>query len=973
MRVPPRASTTGGELASGASTGRDPGRPSGWLRSHLSGRASRGHERAASGRWSYSRAVSTDAPTLTGRGGDCEQLDRMLHRVRAGESSVLVIRGAAGIGKTALVDHCARGASGCRVVHVAGVESELELPFAALQQLCGPMLSSLPALPEPQQRALQIAFGLTTGSPPDRFVVGLAVLSLFAEVAAHQPLVCLIDDAQWLDEASSQVLGFVGRRLLAEAVLLLFAVREAGGARRFPDLPGLTIEGLADADARELLAATVAGPLDHQVRDRIVAETGGNPLALLELPRGMTRAELAGGFGVPTAGTVSGHVEERYRARINALPNPTRRLILLAAADPTGDATLLWRAARMLEVGPEAAETDDGAQLLEIGSRVRFRHPLVRSAAYTAASQDDRRRAHLALAAATDRDVDPDRRAWHLAVAATGPDEVIAAELERTASRAQARAGLPAAATFLQHSAALTPEPSRRAERALAAAYANAQAGAYEDALGLLAHVEADAVDDLQLARAEQLRGQIHWAARPGAEAPVALLNAAKRLEPLSVALARETYLHAWTAATIAGPLAEPGGHLVDVSRAARAAGAADPVRPCDLLLDGLIALVLDGREGAASDLRRAVDAFVSGAVAVDDWLQWGLLVQTASIALWDVESYLVLSSRQIEVARESGALSPLSIALGGRGAVLTWCGDFAAASALADERDAVNAVTGSQLATSHDMFLAGYRGRPAEALLLVSRTIADVVGRGEGWPVQMANWSTAVLYNGLGQYEDALAAAEAACEETYLVVGTQVALPELIEAAARAGKSALAEEAMGRLSAMTAIEGADWAAGVEARCRAVVSQRAEAEHWYREAIDRLRRTPLRPDLARAQLLYGEWLRRENRRVDARQQLRIAHDTFVEMGADGFAERARRELVATGETVRRRTPDRANVLTPQEAHVARLACDGRRNSDIGAELFLSARTVEWHLRKVFTKLGISSRRELKDALPPAHR
>jgi DNA-binding CsgD family transcriptional regulator len=913
--------------------------------------------------------VATRAPVLRGRTGECAQLDRALDAVRGGASAVLVIRGEAGIGKSALLGYCAGQAVNCRVAQISGVESELELTFAALHQLCAPMLHALPLLPEPQERALQVAFGLASGTVSDRFVVGLAVLGLLAEVATKEPLVCLIDDAQWLDEGSSQVLGFVGRRLLAESVLLVFAARETRDARLFPDLPDMTIEGLGDADARDLLAATVAGPLDQQVRDRIVAETGGNPLALLELPKGMTRAELAGGFGVPASRTVPGHVEERYRRRIEALPESSRRLMLLAAADPTGDATLVWRAAGMLDIGREAADAADGAQLLEVGPRVRFRHPLVRSAVYTAASPEARRATHRALADATDREIDPDRRAWHLAVAATGHDEDTAAELERTAIRAQTRAGLPTAATFLQRSAALTAEPTRRAERALAAAYAYVQAGAYDAALGLLAHVEADAVDDLQLARAEQLRGQIHWAASPGREAPVALLHAARRLEPLNNALARETYLYAWVASTLAGPLAQPGGHLVEVSRAARSTGAAAAGRPCDLLLDGLIALVLDGRERADADLRRAVDAFVDGAASVDEILQWGLLAQTASIALWDIESYLVLSSRQVELARESGALSPLSIALGGRGAALTWCGDFAAAAGIAEERDAVNAVTGAQSATSHDMFLAGYRGRPSEVLPLVSTTVAGAVARGEGWPVQIANWSTAVLYNGLGQYEHALAAAESACEETYLAVGTQVALPELIEAATRTGKSALAEEAMENLSTMTAIEGADWAAGLDARCRALVSQRADAEDWYREAIDRLHRTPLRPDLARAQLLYGEWLRRENRRVDARQQLRSAFDLFAEMGAQAFAERARRELVATGEKVRKREPGTRNDLTPQEAHIARLARDGRTNLEIGSELFLSARTVEWHLRKMFVKLGISSRRELKDVLP----
>jgi DNA-binding CsgD family transcriptional regulator len=897
----------------------------------------------------------------------------MLQSVRAGESSVLVIRGEAGIGKTALLDYCAREASSCRIIQISGMESELELPFAALQQFCGPMMSNLPTLPEPQQLALQVGFGLTAGRAPDRFIVGLAVLSLLADAAAEKPVVALIDDAQWLDEASFQVLGFVGRRLLAEAVLLVFAVRETGNEPPFPDLPSLTVEGLPDSEARALLATTVAGPLDQLVRDRIVAETRGNPLGLLELPKGMTRAELAGGFGVPTATTVPGHIEERYRQRIAALPESTRRLILLAAADPTGDATLLWRAAQTLNVGFEAAAAAAGAQLLEVGSRVHFRHPLVRSAAYTAASPADRRASHLALAQATNHEIDPDRRAWHLALAAVGHDDDMATELERMASRAQARAGLPAAATFLQCSAALTSEPARRADRELAAAYANMQAGAYDVAFTLLAQVDADAVNDMQHARAEQLKGRIEWAVKPGREAPVLLLQAAQHLEPLSVPLARETYLQAWIAALMAGPLGQRGGQLADVSRAAQTTRAADPIRPCDLLLDGLAAMTLDGRARARPILRRAVHAFATGAVSAVDWLEWGVLAKIASIALWDFDSYLVLSNQHVEVARESGALSPLSIALSGRGAVLTWCGDFAAATALADEREAVNAVTGTQSATAHNMFLAGYRGRPAEALSLLSTTAADAVARGEGWVVHLANWASGVLYNGLAQYEDALAAAESACDEAYMAVGPQVALPELIEAATRTGNSALAERAMARLTSMTAVQDTDWAAGLDARCRALVSDRTEAEHWYLTAIDRFRRTQLRPDLARAQLLYGEWLRSENRRLDARRELRVAHNAFTEMGAEGFAERARRELVATGERVRKRAPDGPNDLTPQEARIARLARDGLKNTEIGAELFLSDRTVEWHLRKVFAKLGISSRRELKDALPPAQR
>ena len=422
------------------------------------------------------------------------------------------------MGKTALMQYCARQASGCRVARIAGIESELELPLAALHQLCAPMIGDVTALPEPQERALRVAFGLATGSAPDRFVLGLAVLSLLAEIAAKRPLVCLVDDAQWLDEASAQVLGFVGRRLLAEAVLLLFAVREPTEEILLPGLPTLTLEGLTDADARALLTAAIPGHLDEHVRDRIVAETGGNPLALLELPRVMSAAELAGGFAVPTDTTLAGHIEDHYVRRLRALPEPTRRLMLLAAAEPTGDAALLWRAARTLGLPRDAAAAAASEQLLEIGTRVRFRHPLVRSAAYAAATTEHRSAAHLALAAATDAQIDPERRAWHLAAAATGPDEVVASELERLAVKVQARAGLAAAAAFLQRAAELTADGGLRADRALAAAQAHLHAGAFEAARRLLPEALANAVSDLQRARVEQLNGQVEAAARPGRE-----------------------------------------------------------------------------------------------------------------------------------------------------------------------------------------------------------------------------------------------------------------------------------------------------------------------------------------------------------------------------------------------------------------------------------------------------------------------
>ena len=888
---------------------------------------------------------------------------------------MLVIRGEAGIGKTALMRYCARQASGCRLVQVDGVESEMELPLAALHQLCTPMLSCLATLPEPQQRALRVAFGLAAEPAPDLFIVGLAVLSLLAENAATRPLVCLVDDAQWLDEASSQVLGFVGRRLLAEPVGLLFAVREAAGERLFPGLPALTLEGLTDEDARALLTAAVPGHLDKRIRARIVAETGGNPLGLLELARGMSEAELAGGFADPPEASLPGHLQGRLRDHylrwVQVLPGPAQQLMLLAAADPTGDATLLWRAAQTLGLGPDAAAAADAEQLLNIGSRVRFRHPLVRSAAYAAGSPEDRRAAHLTLAAATDAQIDPERRVWHLAAGATGPDEDIAAALEQAAAKIQARAGLAASAAFLQRSVTLTAEPRRRAERALAAALAQLHAGAFDIALGLLAQAEAHAVDDLQCARVEQLRGQVEWASVSGREAPVLLLQAARRLESLDAGLARETYLFAWVASHLAGPLAGPGGLLLEVSRAAQAAPPpAGAPRPCDLLLDGLTTMIVQGRAAAEPAIRRAVSAFLGDQVSGEEWLQWGILAQMAAMAAWDFDSWVALSTRHVELARALGALAPLSIALNGRGSVATQCGDFEAATSLAAEKDVVNEVTGIRLAATCDLLLAGYWGRPAEAVPLFTATTEDSTARGEGLAVQMADWSAAVLHNGLGRYAEALAVAEPATEETYSPLSTQLVLPELIEAAVRTGRADLAREALDRLSAMTTIEGSDWAQGLQARSRALVSEGQEAEQCYAEAVERLGRTPLRPELARAHLLYGEWLRREKRRLDARHQLHAAYHLFAAIGADAFAERARRELLATGEKVRKREVDTYNQLTPQEEHIIRLARDGCTNPEIAAELFISTRTVEWHLRKVFAKLGITSRRDLHNAWPP---
>jgi DNA-binding CsgD family transcriptional regulator len=909
-------------------------------------------------------------PSFRGRAPERAALDRLLDGVRDGQSATLVLRGEAGIGKTALLQYCARQAFGCRVARISGVESELELPFAAVHQLCRPLLDGMDVLPPPQRQALEIAFGLASGSPPDRFVVGLAVLGLLAESAATRPLVCLVDDAQWLDEPSRQLLGFVGRRLLAEAVLLLFALREAGDEQLMAGLPSLALDGLGWEDAQALLVAAVPGQLDERVRDRIVAETGGNPLRLLELSRAVSPAELAGGFGGPRRNGSFPRLEEHYTRRIRALPEPTRRLVLLAAADPTGDATLLWQAARAAGVPRTAAAAAESEQLLEIGSHVRFRHPLVRSAAYAAARPEDRRAAHSALAAAIDGEVDPERHVWHLASAATGPDEGVAARLEEAAAAAQARAGLAAAAAFLQRSVELTAAPQQRAERALAAARAHLDAGSFDTAGGLLAEARAVATSDVQRARIERLRGLAQYASNPGAEAPLVLVEAARALEPLDVRLARETYLDAWNASFVAGPLAPRGGLLPEVSRAARAAPPAPDGAPVwDLFLDALATVVTDGRPAAAPALRRAVDAFLAEEMSDDDLVQWGSTATSAAAMLWDCRSWQALLVRHVERARRLGALAALSIALNGRGFYAALCGDLDATAALVAEYNAVIEAAGMGWYSVGALLQAAYEGRP-ERLKLMGDVAAGCIEHGAGHGAQFATWTTAILCNGLGRYAEAMEAAARAAYEMEIPNGTGWALPELVEAAVRSHQPDVARAAARDLARHT-LPDSDWAMGLEARCRALVAEGAEADHRYAEAVTRLARTPLRTELARAHLLYGEWLRREGRRVDAREHLASAHDLFVAMGAEAFAERTRRELVATGERVRKRsfTAETRDELTPQEEHVARLARDGRSNAEISAELFLSVRTVEWHLRKVFQKLGVSSRRDLREALP----
>jgi DNA-binding CsgD family transcriptional regulator len=902
-------------------------------------------------------------PRLLGREREREVLGRLTEGARAGQGGVLVLHGEPGVGKTALLEYAVEEVQAFRVVRAAGVEREMELPYAALQQLCAPILDLTERLPDPQRDALNVAFGLRAGPAPDPFLVGLAVLGLLSEAAEERPLLCLVDDAHWLDDASARALAFLARRLLADRIVLLFAARERGAA--LAGFPEIHVRPLGQRDARVLLESVLPARVDERVLERIILETGGNPLALLELPRGMTPAQLAGGFGLPAAVPLSAQIEEHFARRLATLPVDARRWLLLAAADPTGDLALVSRAAGRLGIQESAARTLTWDGVLDLSGGVAFRHPLARSAVYGSASADERNEAHRALADATDPQTDPDRRAWHRAQATSTPEEAIAEELERSASRAQARGGSAAAAAFLERASVLSVDSVRRASRALAAAQAKQQAGAFDDALRLASNAEAGPPDVSRHAEVDLLRARIAFAADRGNEAAGQLLTAATAFEPLDPRRAREIYLDALSAALFAGRLAGRCG-AQEVAAAVRSLPEPVPPAATDLLLDGLARMITEGPRTGTPAVRAALRAFGSGDIGAVEGQRWrGWLAGRAAGFIWDYETWDSLTMRQIRAAREAGALAELPFALSTRVGVCLFGGDVAAAASLNDESTALAEATDGRIVPPYGLLtVAAFRGREDELDRSLATATEDFLRRGEGMGLTVSLWATALLCNGLARYEDALAAAERATEDPHELWFSNFALVELIEAASRSGRRERAAEAFDILAASTGASGSPWALGVEARCRALLAQGDEAEKLYREAIDRLEPTRLLVDLARAQLLYGEWLRRERRRVDARHELRAAHDFFSDRGMSAFAERARVELQATGEHARHRTVDTVDELTPQEAQISRLVAQGRTNREIAEQLFISPSTVEYHLRKVFRKLDLRSRTQL---------
>jgi DNA-binding CsgD family transcriptional regulator len=905
------------------------------------------------------------AVQLLGRQREREVLDRVLEAAREGHGGVLALYGEPGVGKTALLGYAAEAGADFTVVRAVGVEGEMELAFAAVQQLCSPSLHLMDHLPEPQRVALEVALGLSSGPPPNTFLVGLAVLNLVSESADEQPLLCLVDDAQWLDRASARVLAFVARRLLAERIAMVFAAREAIDALR--GVAELRVEPLNRRDARALLDSVLPARLDERVLERIVAETHGNPLALLELPRGLTPAQLAGGFGLPGALPLSVRIEESFTRRLVLLPQDSRRLLLVAAADATGDAALLWRAARRLGIPETAAAAVESGGLLLLDGSVVFRHPLVRSAVYGAAEPAERRAVHRALAKETDPEVDPDRRAWHLAQSASAPDEEVALELERSAERAQARGGFAAAAAFLERAAELTPEPDQRAQRTLIAAQTKFSAGALDDALSLLESPEVAALNELGQARADLLSGQIASEQWRAGEAGRLFMSAASRLESLDPELARETYLEA-LAGAMANDIDVVGGAEAVAAAARLAPPGTVPPRMVDVLLDAYAIRLTEGYAAAAPAFARALEHLLALDLASEDGLRWLSLSgarndHIVALELWDDEAITLLEARQLQVARDTGAFGHLQFALGfvARNQILA--GELTEAAHLLDEAAGIAEATGNAPFVNAPMVLAAWRGDEADASGLIEASSEESARR--RWTSN--NYAKAVLCNGLGKHDAALEAAWEAMQPDPIGYGTQL-VPELAEAAARTDDRTRLEFARDWLAERTAAVSSGWLNGIEARVRALLSEGGAADALYRDSITYLSGTRMRIEVARSQLLYGEWLRRERRRVDAREHLRSALEAFTGMGVEAFARRAERELAATGERARKRAIGTRDQLTPQELQIARLVADGDTNREIAAQLFISPSTVEYHLRKVFRKLGVKSRTQLANRL-----
>jgi DNA-binding CsgD family transcriptional regulator len=745
---------------------------------------------------------------------------------------------------------------------------------------------------------------------------------------------------------------------------MLFAVNGLAAAKtRFDDLPLLTLRPLPEAAARRLLSRAAGPTLDAHVRERLITQSNGVPQALLEFLAALTPAQVSGTAALPLELPISSRLEEMLLQRMRTLPDAAQRLLLLVAAERSGEQGLLWRAAETLEIAPDALEAAE--TFLRSGTQITFRESLMRAAVYASATEAARRQAHLALAAAMDPVTEWDRAAWHNAAATGLPDEAVAAKLEASAIVAQERGGYTDAGAYLEFAARMTPDAAERARRNLEAAEAQLAAGDLEKASALLAQTTAEGLGDEQAVRARRIRATLAVARGENGHTSGLLIEVGHALEPFDPAQARATYLEALSLALFSGRLGPRDG-LLAAARAARAAPQPPEAEAtaADHLLAGLGLLFTEGHGAAAPTLRKAID----------DIRDHGSLATTgpafqAAFELWDDDALTALARRRVELARTTGALTALPNALSQLGTCELLVGRFDRAEAYFDEADEIARATGNLGLLGRSeigvLALAVARGEEMRARGLAQKCSTDGTARGLGTFIGFAQYSLAQLELGRGSYRAAMTSAQAACLDDLLVTRT---LPELVEAAARAGDQATAAAAAEKLAESTLASESEWGLGVLARSRALVARDPEAEELYREAIDHLQRCRAVVHLARTKLVYGEWLRRTRRRRDAREQLRAAHELLDSIGAEGFAQRAATELVATGERIRRRTPETLAALTPHEWRIAALVTRGATNAEVAAQLYISPRTVEYHLSKVFRKVGVSSRTELAHEL-----
>jgi DNA-binding CsgD family transcriptional regulator len=905
---------------------------------------------------------------LLDRQAERAAVDEVLRSVRNGFSATLVIRGSAGVGKTALLGWATQTAPDMRTCSVTGIEAEVELAFAALHQLLVPVLPGMEELPDPQRHALQVAFGKEAGPAPDRFLVGLAALTLLARAAEERPALCLIDDAQWLDAESARVLAFVARRLYADQVGMLIAVAEPAAADAFEQLPEVSVGGLPPEEAGQLLRSVARAPIDDRVVDQILAETERNPLALGQVGLELTAQELADPAFLPEPVPVGRRLTDGLRRQVARLDPNTHAFLLLLAAEPGRGRPVLWRAARNGGIDADTAAAEaEAAGLIELSAgSVRFCYPLIRSAIYYGAPDRDRRRVHALLSAACDP-WDLDRRAWHLGAAATSPDEEVAAELEHAASRAQARGGYAGRVALLSRSVELTADDGQRARRELALADAELSSGNPDTAQQLVDAALPRLADQGQRAQGERLMGEVLFAQGHVVDSANLLASAARLLTP-DHAAAREAMMAAMRVAIWAGPTE---AKEIATAAAALPRPAQPEARVCDLLLEGFAARFAVGFGASIEPFRSAVSALRSEDPEQVTELRWFEMGVIAAASLWDADGVLDLTNRFLRAARAQGALAMLPVALALRATADCLVGRLADAEDRWREMREILAASRSATVVGVDSLSEGvalvYTGRIAEARSVAAARIRESTSRGQGGVADVGRAIAAMADVWAGSYDAAVDAAATVVQDDIPFV-TEATLPELIEATARSGQRSEAMSAFHIMSERALAVGTPEALGVRSRCAALVDDSDGAQASYQQAIGHLERSRAGVELARAHLQYGEWLRRRKRKRDARRELHAAHDMLEAMGATGFAARAAAELQATGEHVRPQAPATTD-LTAQEARVAGLAAEGETNNQIAAQLFISPRTVEYHLSKVFAKLGVSSRAQLARRLP----